>query len=56
MQLAKAKDIREAIDKVAADPTAPSNNLRTLKGVPNGFAFGSATGASRTRSIARPAL
>jgi mRNA interferase RelE/StbE len=37
MQPAKAKDIREAIDKVAADPTAPNNNLRALKGVPNGF-------------------
>ncbi len=37
MQLAKVKDIREAVDKVAADPTAPNNNLRTLKGVPNGF-------------------
>jgi mRNA interferase RelE/StbE len=37
MQPAKAKDIREAIDRVAADPTAPNNNLRVLKGVPNGF-------------------
>ena len=37
MQPAKAKDIREAIDKVAADPTVPNNNLRPLKGVPNGF-------------------
>jgi mRNA interferase RelE/StbE len=37
MQPAKAKDIREAIDKVAADPTAPNNNLRALKGAPNGF-------------------
>jgi mRNA interferase RelE/StbE len=37
MQPAKAKDIREAIDKVAADPTAPNSNLRALKGVPNGF-------------------
>lgn len=37
MQPAKAKEIREAIDKVAADPTAPNNNLRPLKGVPNGF-------------------
>jgi flagellar motility protein MotE (MotC chaperone) len=31
MQPAKAKDIREAIDRVAADPTAPNNNLRALK-------------------------
>ena len=37
MQPAKARDIREAIDKVAADPTAPNNNLRALRGVPNGF-------------------
>ena len=37
MQPAKAKDIREAIDKVATDPTAPNNNLLVLKGVPNGF-------------------
>ena len=37
IQPAKAKDIREAIDKVAADPNARNNNLRTLKGVPNGF-------------------
>ena len=37
MQPAKAKDIREAVDKVAADPTVPNNNLRPLKGVPNGF-------------------
>jgi mRNA interferase RelE/StbE len=32
-----ARDIREAIDKAAADPTAPNNNIRTLTGVPNGF-------------------
>lgn len=37
MQSAKAKDIREAIDKVAADPTVPNNNLSALKGVANGF-------------------
>jgi mRNA-degrading endonuclease RelE of RelBE toxin-antitoxin system len=37
MQPAKARDIREAIDKIAADPAAPNNNIRTLKGVPNGF-------------------
>jgi hypothetical protein len=55
IQPAKAKDIREAIDKVAADPNARNNNLRTLKGGQTGFAFGSATGASRTRSITRPA-
>ena len=37
MQPAKARDIREAIDRVAADPTAPNNNLRAVRGVPNGF-------------------
>lgn len=37
IQPVKAEDIREAIDKVAADPNARNNNLRTLKGVPNGF-------------------
>ena len=37
MQPAKARDIREAIDKAAADPTAPNNNIRPLTGVPNGF-------------------
>lgn len=36
MQPAKARDIREAIDKVAAD-LAANNNIRALKGVPNGF-------------------
>jgi mRNA interferase RelE/StbE len=37
MQPAKAQDIRAAIARVAADPTAPANNLRPLKGVPHGF-------------------
>jgi mRNA interferase RelE/StbE len=37
MQPAKARDIREAIDRVATDPTAPNNNIRALTGVPNGF-------------------
>jgi mRNA interferase RelE/StbE len=37
MQPAKARDIRGAIDRVAADPTAPNNNIRALTGVPNGF-------------------
>jgi mRNA interferase RelE/StbE len=37
MQPAKVRDIREAIDTVAADPAAPNNNIRPLKGVPNGF-------------------
>lgn len=37
LQPAKAQDIRQAIDRVAADPTAQNNNVRTLAGVPNGF-------------------
>jgi mRNA interferase RelE/StbE len=37
MQRAKAKDIMAAVERVAADPWAPNNNLRPLKGVPNGF-------------------
>ena len=37
MQPAKATDIREAIARVAADPSARNPNLRPLKGVPNGF-------------------
>jgi mRNA interferase RelE/StbE len=37
MQPAKAQDILGAIAKVAADPSAPNNNLRPLRGVTNGF-------------------
>ena len=37
MQPAKAKDIRQAIDRVAADPSAQNNNLRPLKRVAEGF-------------------
>jgi mRNA interferase RelE/StbE len=37
MQPAKAKDIRQALTRVAADPSARNPNLRSLKGVPNGF-------------------
>ena len=37
MQPAKAQDIREGLAKVGADPSAPNNNLNTLKGVENGF-------------------
>ena len=37
IQPAKAADIRAAIDRVAADPDAPNNNLSALKGVPHGF-------------------
>jgi mRNA interferase RelE/StbE len=37
IQRAKAKDIMAAVERVAADPSAPNNNLRPLKGIPNGF-------------------
>jgi len=37
LQPARAQDIREAIERVAADPNAPNNNVRTLSGVPDGF-------------------
>jgi mRNA interferase RelE/StbE len=37
MQPAKAKDIRQALTRAAADPSARNPNLRPLKGVPNGF-------------------
>jgi mRNA interferase RelE/StbE len=37
MQPAKAADITAAVERVAADPTAPNNNRQPLKGVPNGF-------------------
>jgi mRNA interferase RelE/StbE len=37
IQRAKAEDIMAAIERVATDPSAPNNNVRALKGVPNGF-------------------
>jgi mRNA interferase RelE/StbE len=37
MQPAKADDIRQALARVAADPTAPNNNLRPLRGRANAF-------------------
>jgi mRNA interferase RelE/StbE len=37
MQPAKARDIRQAIARVASDPSTPNPNLRPLRGVPNGF-------------------
>ena len=37
MQRAKAEDIAGAIQRVAAAPWAPNNNLMPLKGVPNRF-------------------
>jgi len=36
-QPAKAADIVEAIERIAADPSAPNNNIRPLRGLPNGF-------------------
>ncbi|HEV2301167.1 MAG TPA: type II toxin-antitoxin system RelE/ParE family toxin [Stellaceae bacterium] len=37
LQRAKAEDIREAIKRIAADPSASNNNVRPLKGLPGGF-------------------
>jgi mRNA interferase RelE/StbE len=37
MQRAKAEDINAAIRLIAADPWAANNNIRPLRGVPNGF-------------------
>lgn len=37
IQPAKAMAIRKAIDGVAADPFAPNNNLKPLKGIKDGF-------------------
>jgi len=37
MQRAKAEDITRAVERLAVNPWAPNNNLRSLKGVPNGF-------------------
>lgn len=33
----KAEDVIAAIARIAADPSAPNNNVRPLKGIPNGF-------------------
>jgi mRNA interferase RelE/StbE len=37
IQPAKAEDIMAAVDQIAADPSAPNNNVRPLKGISNGF-------------------
>lgn len=37
MQPAKAADITAAVDRIAADPSSPNNNVRPLKGISNGF-------------------
>ena len=37
LQRAKAQDIMAAVDRIAAAPFAPNNNLRPLKGMSNGF-------------------
>jgi mRNA interferase RelE/StbE len=37
MQPAKAADIRAAIARIAIDPFAPNNNIKPLRGVPNGY-------------------
>ncbi|HXP06090.1 MAG TPA: type II toxin-antitoxin system RelE/ParE family toxin [Stellaceae bacterium] len=36
MQRAKAEDIFAALDRIAADPFARNNNIKPLRGVPNG--------------------
>ncbi|HEX5317619.1 MAG TPA: type II toxin-antitoxin system RelE/ParE family toxin [Stellaceae bacterium] len=37
MQPAKAEDITTAVERIAADPFAPNNNVRPLKGITGGF-------------------
>ena len=37
IQPAKAEDIMAAVTRIAADPSAPNNNVRPLTGVSNGF-------------------
>ena len=37
LQPAKARQIREAIATAAANPFAPNNNVKALKGVRNGY-------------------
>jgi mRNA interferase RelE/StbE len=37
MQRAKAEDITRSIERIAADPSAPNNNIRPPQGVPGGF-------------------
>ncbi|MEO5375449.1 MAG: type II toxin-antitoxin system RelE/ParE family toxin [Alphaproteobacteria bacterium] len=37
MQTAKARDIREAVDRAAATPFAHDNNRKPLVGIPGGF-------------------
>jgi mRNA interferase RelE/StbE len=37
MQPEKAKDIREAISRMARDPAAPNNNVKALKGIKDGY-------------------
>jgi mRNA interferase RelE/StbE len=36
MQRAKADDILAALDRIAVDPFARNNNIKPLRGVPNG--------------------
>jgi mRNA-degrading endonuclease RelE of RelBE toxin-antitoxin system len=37
MQPAQAHQIKNAIDRFAADPKAPNNNVTSLKGLANGY-------------------
>ena len=55
MQSAKARDIREAIDRWPPIQPRQTTICAHSEACRTGFAFGSATGASRTRSITRPA-
>jgi hypothetical protein len=37
MQRAKAEDVIAALDRISADPSARNNNIRPLRGMPNGY-------------------
>ena len=37
MQPAKARDILEAVERIAGDPAAPNNNIKPLRGVRDGY-------------------
>ena len=37
LQRAKAEDVMAAVDRIAADPFAPNNNVRPLKGISSSF-------------------
>jgi mRNA interferase RelE/StbE len=37
VQPAKAGDITGAVERIAADPSAPNHNVKPLRGISNGF-------------------